>query len=124
MTHPAHIAATPIFRWRGARPFLLDLQPDDTGSAILLALSRQGECCLLPVAWEQNLPSLPLHSPLTFHENALDQEAFHLTLSDLLTDGWQISGRIDIRFTGQYTIPNFWQTIQTNLWHDSTPDQQ
>jgi hypothetical protein len=123
--YPAYATTIPVFHWRGIRPFLLDLLADNIGSAVLLVLGREGDCCLLPITWEQNSifesdspsPFTPRSSPF-FHADALDSEAFHLTLSDLQRDGWQVNGRLDIRFTGQFTDDNFWQTIHSCLWHN------
>jgi hypothetical protein len=116
----------PLYFWRGARPDLVDLDVDQTGWAIMLVLVREGDCCLLPVVWLSETPDedteyLRLNPAAAHHfiqSNALDREALDLTLSDLQGDGWQVSGRLDVHFSGRYTDPNFWPHIQTYLWRD------
>lgn len=115
-TTPQHIAAIPLFHWRGARPFPLTLTADDTGSATLLLLSREDDLCLMPVNWEQNLPAPFAPPPPSFHADALNQSAMHLTLHDLQSDGWQINGRLQLQFTGRETETNFLQNIMSTLW--------
>ena len=116
MRHIIHqdTTAIPLYHWRGARPWLLDLTPDDNGWLLCLCLHRQGDIALLPIAWEQN--ALPVAHPPSFHGDALDDEACQLILGDLQSDGWQVNGRLTLRFTGTETDPNFWQTITTHLW--------
>ena len=108
----------PIYHLRGARPLLFDLDNHQSGWTILLILHREGDCCLLPLAWQQDVPGpdddhLP---PASFHANALDSEALELTLTDLKQDGWHVNGRLDVHFTGRHTEANFWQKIQPYLW--------
>lgn len=116
-----HIAAVPLFYWRGARPYPLTLTADDTGTAEMLILSREGDLCLLPTRWEQNLPTDRLPTTTAFYADALDQEAFRLTLHDLQSDGWQVDGRVHLQFTGRETQPDFWHHTQASLW--TTPPQ-
>ncbi|HID54728.1 MAG TPA: hypothetical protein EYP41_22165 [Anaerolineae bacterium] len=109
------VAAVPIYHWRGARPYPLSLTADDTGAATCLLFYREGDICPMPVAWEQNLPAHP--AAVTFcHADALDIEAFELTLRDLQNDGWQVYGRIRICFTGTWTDPDFYPDIRQLLW--------
>ncbi len=115
-----HIAAVPLFYWRGARPYPLTLTADDIGTAEMLILSREGDLCLLPTRWEQNLPTDRLPSITSFYADALDQEAFHLTLHDLQSDGWQVDGRIHLQFTGRETDAHFEDNINSFLWHTPT----
>jgi hypothetical protein len=94
-------AAVPVYYWRGARPFPLDLGEADAGAAALLLLAREGDVCLLPLSREANLPpSARLN--LAFCAETLDEEALRLTLAELVDDGWRAVGRIDVRFTGLY----------------------
>ncbi len=113
--HHQHTTAVPLYHWRGARPWLLDLTPDDTGWLQCLCLHREGEIALMPLSWEQNNQSIPT----SFHADALDNEATKITLHELQGDGWQVNGRLTLHFTGTETIPNFWQTIHTQIWQKS-----
>jgi hypothetical protein len=109
----------PIYRWRGARPYLLDLDGYQVGWTIILVLTREGDCCLLPVAWQREHPDLDeerLPLPVHFYTDAVDRESFDLTLADLERDGWQISGRLDVHFTGCQADPDFWQNVRAYLW--------
>ena len=123
--------AVAVYHWRGARPWLLDLDSDQTGWLICLSLSREGDCSLLPIAWQEGaaemdaeLPAVPLHTPRPFppppiptlRTEALDSEAVSLMLADLRQDGWRVNGRITLQFTGRDTEPNFQQIIETYLW--------
>jgi len=119
------IALTPLYFWRGARPDLLDLDSDQVGWAIALVLSREGDCCLLPIAWlneiagqdhEDYLRLNPAAAAHLIQANALDQEALQLTLSDLERGGWQVSGRLDVHFTGCVVTPDFWPSTRAYLW--------
>lgn len=110
------VAAVPLYFWRGARPFLFNLSPAETGSATLLLLVREGELCLLPLTWACNLHPSGRGQGQPFHADALDGEALQLTLSDLQQDGWQVNGRLDLDFTGQYAAADFWTTIRAALW--------
>jgi len=112
--HP--ITAIPTYHWRGARPFILNLTPDDTGVVTILLLNRQGELCLLPISWEQNLPLSLTSRPTFFHADAIDKESFHLTLSEFQQDGWQTQGLLNVTFTGRETTDAFWQIIHHQLW--------
>ena len=96
-----HSAAVPVYHWRGARPFPLDLGEADTGAASLLLLAREGDVCLLPVSREANLPPGPRIN-LSFCIEAMDEEALRLTLGELASDGWRVVGRLEVRFTGHY----------------------
>lgn len=116
-------AAVAVYHWRGARPWPLDLTADDRGWLLCLCLEREGALALLPVAWEENPPSpqasdpLPFAShPSSFYGDALDGEAYDLTLRDLQGDGWQVNGRLVLEFVGAETDANFWQTIHQSLW--------
>ena len=75
-----HIAAVPLFYWRGAHPFPLTLTADDTGDASILVLGREGDICLMPLTWEQNLPAPFDPSPLAFHADSV------LDLRDVAVD--------------------------------------
>jgi hypothetical protein len=100
-------SAVAVYYWRGARPWLLDLTADDTGWLVCLCLQREGDVALLPLAWEQNAPAADdaapssfAPRPSSFHGDALDAEAYQLTLHDLESDGWQVTGRLTLDFTG------------------------
>ena len=110
-----HIAAIPLFYWRGAHPFPLTLTADDTGDASILVLGREGDICLMPLAWEQNIPAPFDSHPRAFHADALDKTAINLTLHDLQSDGWQINGRLQLHFTGHETTTDFWQQTEAPL---------
>lgn len=105
MTQPSLLphdsAAVPVYHWRGARPFPLDLGESDTGAADLLLLAREGDVCLLPLSREANVPPGPRRY-LSFCAEALDEEALRLVLADLERDGWHIAGLLRVRFTGRY----------------------
>ncbi|MEZ4644819.1 MAG: hypothetical protein R3E31_19160 [Chloroflexota bacterium] len=118
--HP--ITAVPIYHWRGARPSILNLTPDDTGEVTMLLLNRQGEICLLPVSWAQNLPITFTPPHTFFHANAIDKETFYLTLSEFQQDGWQAQGLLHLTFTGRETIDAFWQIIHHQLWQHPGAD--
>jgi hypothetical protein len=127
MTHPGNdhaVAAVPLYFWRGARPFPFTLADVETGGAALLLLARAGELCLLPLTWTRNLPASGRCQAQPFHADALDDEAFRLTLADLQQDGWQVNGRLDLRFTGQYAAADFWTAIHATLWRPpARPDE-
>lgn len=112
---PHDSAAVPVYHWRGARPFLLDLSEADVGWATALVLARQGEVCLLPLAWDRNLPDVGLPAR-PFAADALDREALRLTLADLEGDGWGVSGRLEVRFVGQFAADDFWDRTMAPLW--------
>lgn len=108
-------AVTPVYHWRGARPFPLDLGEADVGATALLLLAREGDVCLLPLTWECNVPDDgPRGRP--FVADALDREALRLTLADLEGDGWRVAGRLDVRFTGQFAADDFWERTLGPLW--------
>ncbi len=113
---PHDSAAVPVYHWRGARPFPLDLAEADTGAAALLLLARQGDVCLLPLAWERNLTDDRGPSGRPFAADALDREAFQLMLADLERDGWRVAGRLDVRFNGRYADDGFWERTLAPLW--------
>ena len=112
-------SAVAVYYWRGARPWLLDLTADDSGWLLCLCLHREGSIALLPLAWDQNVPSPDTPHPSSFYGDALDAEACQLTLRDLESDGWQVTGRLTLHFTGCQTDPDFWPTIHQSLWHKS-----
>jgi hypothetical protein len=120
MNYPIHsISTIPVYHWHGAPPFPLALSAAETGSATLLILLREGETCLLPLTWDRNLPpswSRPTHATHSFYADALDREAFQLTLNNLQQDGWQVSGRLHVQFVGEYAADNFWPTIEKMFW--------
>lgn len=121
-SHSQSISFVPVYYWRGARPTLADLEPYQTGWLVCLTLTREGDVCLLPLAWDHDAPledstiddNLP--AP-TFHTQAQDNTAVRLTLNELQQSGWQVNGRLTIHFTGCDTEPNFHQNTQTYLWH-------
>lgn len=112
----------PIYHWRGARPWLVDLEPDQTGWLICLCLQREGDVSLLPLAWQ--VDALDEHDEggstqpyPTVHTDALESAPVSLTLADLQKDGWQINGRLTIQFTGRETERNFEENMHRFLWH-------
>ncbi|MCP4356408.1 MAG: hypothetical protein GY796_00095 [Chloroflexi bacterium] len=118
-----HTSLIPIYHWRGARPALIDLEPDQAGWLVSLCLQRDGDVCLLPLAWDTNMPTDKPDpddiAPIpTFHTQALDNTAVHLTLADLKQCGWKVSGRLTLHFSGADSEPNFEQTTQSYLWHN------
>lgn len=115
-------AFIPVYYWRGARPALADLEPHQTGWLVCLSLTREGDVCLLPLAWDQDAPLNELSSaavlPIpTFHTQALDNTAVRLTLNDLQQSGWQVNGRLTVHFTGADADPDFQKNIHHYLWH-------
>lgn len=116
----------PVYHWRGGRPQIVDLEPDQTGWLICLCLQRHGDLSLLPLAWQINAPDehhrlAPGEPPYpTIHAQALDDDAVSLTLQQLQQDGWQIQGQITLAFTGRHAIANFEQTYRQYLWHIPT----
>lgn len=116
------VATVPVYYWRGARPFPLDLGERDTGAAICLLLRRDGDACLLPLSWQANvLPGPPMH--LRFGAEALDEEALRLTLADLQADGWVVIGRLEARFAGRFAADDFWAESLTPLWRRPVDEQ-
>lgn len=119
---PQYTSLVPVYHWRGARPWLVDLEPYQTGWLVCLCLQREGDVCLLPLAWEaEAMPEEPclddcLPFP-TLNTQALESTAVRLTLNDLQQSGWQINGRLTLHFTGCHTEPNFHQNTQHYLWH-------
>ncbi len=117
---PLQATALPAYHWFGARPRLLDLERYEQGWALALVLQREGDCCLVPLAWLYEQPQsdddrLPDTWPLeteAVHETALNQ-----ILRQWQLEGWEVRGRIEIRFSGTDTDPQFWPTIRSHLWH-------
>jgi len=117
-------AIVPIYYFRGALPPIFDIAPDHDGWLTCLSLSRDGDTCLLPLAWEtrQVTPDdARTETWPTSHSHSLSAEAVHLTLADLEQYGWQVNGRFTIHFTGAHTDPTFHQTIQQYLWQTPNP---
>ncbi len=120
---PLSTTVLPIYHWFGARPRLLDLECSQQGWTLALLLQREGDCCLVPLAWLYEQPQsdddrLPNGWPLeseAIHESALNQ-----LLRQWQLEGWEIRGRIEIRFMGTDTDPQFWPTIRSHLWHTKT----
>lgn len=111
----------PVYHWRGARPLIADLDPIQTGWLVCLSLSREGDLCLLPLAWEETTPEddiMPVHNipAPTINTQAFQSTAITQTLADLKSAGWTVNGRFTITFNGKDTIPNFQQHIQQYLW--------
>lgn len=115
------IALAPIYHWRGARPWLLDLSEDEAGWMVTLCLQREGDCCLLPLAWQRGVPQTDLQParPVpypTINSEALDEGAAKLLLNDLRGDGWRVTGRLDWHFTGRETNAHFSEELFAFLW--------
>lgn len=125
---PQPAALIPLLHWRGAIPWLLDLDNSQTGWAISLVLTRQGECCLLPLAWLRDAPNwdddrftpIPHTYSTAFAADALDSETLHLALADLEGEGWEVSGRLDAHFTGRLADPDFWPNLHSYLWQPAS----
>ncbi len=122
-------ALVPIYHWRGARPWLIDLESHQTGWLTALSLQREGDICLLPLAWEAETPEdssfYARQRPYPgIQTDALDSTAVTLTLAQLQQDGWQINGRLTIQFTGTDTDPNFQQTYLNDLWQAPDANKQ
>lgn len=115
----------PIYYWRGARPHLVDLEAHQTGWLVCLCLTREGDTCLLPLAWEENSvcdndrppPTGPV---VTLNTAALDGTAVSLTLNDLQQAGWAVNGRLTIQFTGRETEAHFAENSNGFLWQSPT----
>ena len=125
-----YIAALPVYHWYGPRPELLDLEPDRRGWLICLNLQRDGDLCLLPLAWDQIQrseddlrPRLTPLPPPTPHTQAFHQQQIQQTIQQLTAEGWQINGRITLHFTGTDTEPHFDQTIHQYLWQSPAKDE-
>lgn len=112
----------PIFQWRGGRPQVVDLEPDQTGWLVCLCLHREGDLNLLPLAWQAQAPDehhqlTPEERPYpTIYTQALDDTAVSLTLQQLQQDGWHIKGQLTLAFTGRDAIANFEQIYRQYLW--------
>ncbi len=94
-------AAVPVYHWRGARPFPLDLGEGDTGAADLLVLAREGDVCLVPLSREVNVPPGP-RLRLSYWTEAPEEEALRLVVGDLAAEGWRVHGRLRVRFCGRF----------------------
>lgn len=116
---PQQTSFVPLWQWRGARPRLLDLDENQAGSLLCLLLVRDGDCCLLPLAWRYEQvavePRDPLQPTLPFAQAAIDGEAMRLAQSSLEQDGWRVSGRLDLHFHGLEATAHFWRQIETFL---------
>ena len=112
-------AAIAVYRWRGARPPLLDLDAYQTGTLLCLVFTREGDCSLLPLAWRNEQPDPydddPFRPPYPISENALDVETMAQAKAELEGDGWQVSGRLDLHFTGRHTDARFWRGLEPFL---------
>lgn len=108
-----------VYHWRGGRPRVLDLTAEQNGWTICLVLTREGDCRLFPVAWLYEEPDPcdddPFRPPYPIAEGALDAETLALTKAELESDGWQVTGRLDLHFGGRHTDPRFWQKLQPYL---------
>lgn len=106
----------PAYHWRGARPHLLDLNAAQSGWAICLVLNREGDCCLLPVAWLHEQPDPeeedPLRPPYPIAGGAFDEATLQLTIAEFEQEGWEVTGRLDATFTGRETDPHFQQHLR------------
>ncbi|MCA9943406.1 MAG: hypothetical protein KC449_07985 [Anaerolineales bacterium] len=120
----------PIYHWRGGRPQIVDLEPDQTGWLVCLCLHREGDLSLLPLAWQAQAPDehhqlTPEEQPYpTIYTEALDDTAVSLTIQQLQQDGWQIQGQLTLAFTGRDAIANFEQTYRQYLWQQPTATDQ
>lgn len=109
----------PLYQWRGARPRVLDLPPEQSGWLACLLLAREGDCCLLPLAWYEEQPDpwrdVPWHEPQPLAAGALEQDMARLLEAMLLGDGWQLRGRLILDFTGCRAVANFREQIDMML---------
>lgn len=116
------IGLIPIYHWRGAMPWLLELDSSQAGWVVTLLFGRQGECCLLPVAWlhdelgwdDDRLP--PGYTHPNFAADALDDDLLKLALAELEGEGWEVRGRLELHFTGRLAEMEFWPHLQSYLW--------
>lgn len=110
---------TPVYHLHGARPDLLDLTEDQVGAMICLVFAREGDSCLLPLAWRYEQPEPSPDDPLRpfrpFCRRALDVETMALAKADLEADGWHVTGRLELYFNGRYSEDNFWHYLQRYL---------
>lgn len=122
-----HTSLVPVYYWCGARPHLTDLESDQTGWLTCLCLHREGDLCLLPLAWQVNAPDeddplTPNVFPYpTITTKALDETAVSLTLHQLQQDGWRINGQLTLTFTGCDAVPDFTQAYRQYLWQTPAP---
>ncbi len=120
-------ALIPVYHWRGARPWLLDLEPEQSGWLIGLCLHREGDICLLPLAWqinnleEENQDPSPYPHP-QWHTAAHDQNAISLTLANMQRDDWQVQGHLTVHFSGRETRPDFNRQTRSYLWQTPRSD--
>ena len=111
--HPSSLI--PLYLWHGARPRILDQPPEQAGRLVCLLFAREGECCLLPIAWHEELPdplqSVPWHQPQPLASGTLPPETMRYLEAILLGDGWQLTGRLLLQFTGREAVADFQQYI-------------
>lgn len=113
---------TPVYYWQGALPWLLALDSSQAGWVVALVCSREGACCLLPVAWLRDAPGwdddrfTPGSGYPAFAADALDGEMVKLALAELAGEGWEVSGRLDVHFTGRLAEPDFWPGLESYFW--------
>lgn len=122
--------ALPVYYWYGPRPELFDLEPDRHGWLICLSFQRDGDLCLLPLAWDQiqhseddQRPYLTPLPPATPHTEAYHQQQVRQIVQQLTAEGWQLNGRITLHFTGAESKPNVDQMIDQYLWQTPAKDE-
>jgi hypothetical protein len=125
-----YAAALPVYHWFGPRPELLDLAPDRRGWLICLSLQRDGDLCLLPLAWDQlqhsqddPRPRLTPLPPATPHTQAFHRQQVEQIVQQLVQDGWQVNGRLTLHFSGAESEPHFDQITHQYLWQLPEKDE-
>src|SRR5690606_41117261 len=101
------------------RPRVLDLPPEQSGWLVCLLLAREGDCCLLPLAWYEEQPDpwqdVPWHEPQPLAVDVLEKDMAHMLETILVGDGWQLRGRLILDFTGCEAVANFREQIDAML---------
>ena len=109
----------PLYHWRGVPPPVLDLHPEQVGWLVCLLFAREGDCCLLPLAWYSEQPDpwrdVPWHEPQPLAAGTVERGLVHTLQTMLLGDGWQLRGRMVLDFTGYEAVTNFGEQIDVVL---------
>ena len=85
-----HSSFAPVYYLHGARPLILDLEPQHSGQMDGILLNRDGDCAILPI--QTHITNLEKQ---TYHTQT-DPQTIALTLHDLQQAGWQNFGHITI----------------------------
>ncbi len=101
-------APMPVYYCLGTRPTILQLDPAQTGWTLCLIFQRNEQTALLPISdLTESTDGQHIFLPS-------QQTTVQHTCADLKQDGWELTGRIGIRFNGSESADTFWQ--DTNAW--------